>query len=224
MLERDRSLRTVVPHAVQAEHHHPGDPEEEDVVAGRQHAGRIELRQIVGRLGPAQRGHRPQPGREPRVEHVGVLRPPLAAGRFLVRPDTHRLAVRAVPDRDAMSPPQLARDGPVVHVVDPVEVALGHLRRVDLHPAVPHGVARGLRQRLDLHPPLQRQARLDHRVAARTVPHRVHVGALLRHDATLLTQCRHDGRPGLEPVHALERSVRGDHTALVHDRRHVQVC
>ena len=70
-----------------AEHHHPGHPEEQDVVAGHQHRGRIELRQVVGVVGPAQGGERPQRRREPGVEHVGVLLPP--SGGVSSRSDAH---------------------------------------------------------------------------------------------------------------------------------------
>ena len=106
---------------VQPEHHHPDDPEEQDVVPGDQHRGRVERLQGVGLLRPAHGRERPHPGGEPGVQHVRVLCPALA-GRFLIRPDTTDLAVRSVPDRDPVPPPQLPGDAPVVHVVDPVEV------------------------------------------------------------------------------------------------------
>ena len=35
--------------------------------------GRVEVREVVGLVGPAERGERPQAGAEPGVEHVGVL-------------------------------------------------------------------------------------------------------------------------------------------------------
>ena len=76
-------------------------------------------------------------------------------------PDAHRLAVGAVPDRDAVAPPQLAGDAPVVHVVDPGEPAGLQAGRVNHGVAVANRVAGGLGQRLDLDPPLQRQPRLD---------------------------------------------------------------
>src|SRR3712207_8479916 len=50
--------------------------------------------------------------REPGVEHVLVLVPALAGRRGLVRADAHGLAVRAVPHRDPVAPPQLAGDAP----------------------------------------------------------------------------------------------------------------
>src|SRR5690606_2398166 len=102
-----------------------------------------------------------------------------AAGRLLVGADADDLAVRAVPDRDAVAPPQLPRDASVVQVVDPVEVALLHLLRMDLDPAVADRVTGGLGERADLDPPLHGQARLDGGLAARAVADGVDVGALL---------------------------------------------
>ncbi len=216
--ERDGVEGRDAVHRVQAEHHHPGDPEEDDVVAGEQDVGRVELLQVRGPLRPAQGGEGPQRRGEPGVQDVGVLGPALAGRRGLVRADADRLAAGAVPDRDAVAPPQLARDAPVVHVVDPVEVALGHLPRVDRHPAVAHRVAGGPGQRLDLDPPLERQPRLDGGPAARAVPDGVDVGALLGDDPALLAQRADDRRARLEAVQALERPVHGDDAALVHDR------
>ena len=55
---------------LQAHHDHARDPEEDDVEAGHQHAGRIERLQLARLLRPAERRERPQRGGEPRVEHV----------------------------------------------------------------------------------------------------------------------------------------------------------
>src|SRR5690606_6344382 len=110
----------------------------------------------------------------------------LAAGRLLVRADAHHFAVRAVPDRDAVAPPQLSRDAPVVHVVDPREVPLGHLRWFDTDPTIAHRITGRLGQRAGVDEPLQAQPRLDRGVAPGAVPDRVHVRALLLHDAPLL--------------------------------------
>src|SRR5829696_2087616 len=97
-------------------------------------------------------------------EHVGVLLP--ALGWYLVGTDADGFAACAVPDRDAMAPPQLTRDAPVVHVVDPAEPAGLQAGRVNHGVAVAHRVAGGLGQRLDLDPPLHRQPRLDDLAAA----------------------------------------------------------
>ena len=57
----------------QPEHDHPGDPEEENVVAGLKHGCRVEEVQIVVLIGPTESRMRPQTGREPGIEHVRVL-------------------------------------------------------------------------------------------------------------------------------------------------------
>ena len=58
---------------MQAHHHHPGDPEEDDVEAGDQGVGGIEPAQVLRLFGPAQGRERPQGGGEPGVEDVLVL-------------------------------------------------------------------------------------------------------------------------------------------------------
>jgi hypothetical protein len=60
-------------HELQPHHDHPGDPEEDDVEAGDQHVGRIELAQAIGLIGPAECREGPQRGAEPGVEYVFVL-------------------------------------------------------------------------------------------------------------------------------------------------------
>ena len=67
------------PGQLDAEHHHPGDPEEDDVVAGLHDRRRVvasRSRRVVVR--PAEGRERPQPGAEPGVEDVRIL---LAARR-----------------------------------------------------------------------------------------------------------------------------------------------
>ena len=171
--------------------------------------------QVRGVVRPAQGGERPQGRGEPGVEHVGVLAPAVTGGRFLVRADAAHLALGPVPDRDPVPPPQLAADAPVVHVVDPGEVAGRHLRRVQPHPVIADRVPGRLGQRCDPDEPLQGQPRLDGGAAALAVPDRVQVGPLLGHDPPHLAQRVHHRRAGLEPVQALERPVHGDHAALV---------
>src|SRR5262249_59196437 len=52
----------------------------------------------------------------------------------------------AMPDRDPMPPPELAADAPVALFTQPVEVALGIARRMDLDAARGHRVHRLLRE------------------------------------------------------------------------------
>ena len=74
---------------LEPEHHHPGDPEEDDVVAGLHHRRRV-VGRVVGRVvRPAEGRERPQPRAEPGVEDVRVL---LELGR---RPAADGAGVRA---------------------------------------------------------------------------------------------------------------------------------
>jgi hypothetical protein len=86
---------------------------------------------------------------------------------------------------------------------------------MDPHPPVPDRVTGRLGQRCDVDEPLQRQPRLHHRGAALAVPDGVQVRPPLGDDPALLTQRGDHRGPCLEPVQALERTVRGDHAAVV---------
>ena len=96
-------------------------------------------------------------------------------------------------------------------------------RRVHADPAVPDRVAGRLGQRADLDEPLQREPGLDGGTAPAAVPDGVHVGPALGHYPALFPERGEHGRPGLEPVQAEERPVRGDDGAVVHDRQAGQV-
>ncbi len=65
-----------------------------------------------------------------------------------------------------MSPPQLARDAPVVNVAHPLEVGLGVILRHELDVAVLDHFDGAVGQRLNLHEPLRRKPRLDDGLAA----------------------------------------------------------
>ncbi len=208
-----------VGHRVEAEHHHPGDPEEDDVVAGDHDAGRVEPAQVLGVVRPAQRRERPQGRREPGVENVGILCPAVAGRRFLAGADAHHLTVRAVPDRDPVAPPELPADAPVVHVVDPLEVAGLHGLRVDGDATVAHGITGRLGQWRHPDEPLRRQPRLDDRVATRAVADGMDVRSPLGDDPALFAQGSHDRGAGLEAVQSLEGAGRGNDAAAVHDRQ-----
>ena len=71
-VERFDRVAVLIFHEVQAHHHHPGDPEEDDVKTGDEHIGLVIFCQFR-RLGwPAERGEGPERRREPGVEHVLV--------------------------------------------------------------------------------------------------------------------------------------------------------
>ena len=156
----------------QGHHDHAGDPEEDDVVAGHQHAGGVEGVQFRRLLRPAEGAEGPQRGGKPRVQHVVVLAQRHVLGQPALGP---RLGFAAphvdvagvvVPRRNPMPPPLLAADAPVLDVAHPREVHVLVLLRHELDGAVLHRFDGRLRERGDLHEPLRRQPRLDDRLRA----------------------------------------------------------
>ncbi len=93
---------------------------------------------------------------------------------------------------------------------------------LDRDPTVAYGVAGRLGELLDPDEPLQRQARLDHRVATRAVTDRVHVRPLFGDDAPLRPQRLGDGAARLLPGHPPERAIDGDPGSLIHNVDHRQ--
>ncbi len=71
-MERDFGFAVFVFHELQAHHHHPGDPEEDDVKAGHENVGFVIAREFRRLLRPAQCRERPKGGGEPCVEDVRV--------------------------------------------------------------------------------------------------------------------------------------------------------
>ena len=125
-MEDDVAEGNVI-HELAAGHDHARDPEEDDVGCGAEVGRRVVAGEVGGLVGPAERREGPEPGREPGVENVGVLRDRLGTGAAL-RAFRRRLgrgpfvAARAGVDGDAMPPPDLAGDAPVTDVLHPVEV------------------------------------------------------------------------------------------------------
>ena len=85
-------------------------------------------------------------------------------------------AVIAVPDGDAVAPPQLTRDAPRADVFHPVEEAPLLPLRDDRRATLAHRLHRGLGQRLHVDEPLGGDARLDVGMAALAGAHGVEVG------------------------------------------------
>src|SRR3546814_16723137 len=101
-----------------AHHHHPGDPEEDDVEPGDQHVPGIVALQLRRLIRPAKSGKGPEGGGEPGVQHVlvagelDVVTEPLprSGPRRPPRPLAHHRAAWAVPSRALLPPPTLQPD------------------------------------------------------------------------------------------------------------------
>ena len=104
-------------HQLEAGPDHPVLPEPDDLARRRVDVARVVRRELGRLVRPAERRKRPQRRREPRVENVGVTRQrdpgARALLRLLLRGRADRLAVRRRPDRELVTPPELARQAPV---------------------------------------------------------------------------------------------------------------
>src|SRR3990172_11006343 len=100
---------------------HPVLPEADDLARGRVDVSRVvagELRRLVR---PAERRVWPERGREPGVEDIGLaleLRRAAFSARAGLVHGHRRVPVRAVPDRELMAPPELARDAPIGRLLE----------------------------------------------------------------------------------------------------------
>ena len=171
-----------VPHELEPEHDHPGDPEEDDVEAGNQHRGRVEGAQPRVVLRPAERREGPEGRGVPGVEHVripaqrgivghAVLHPHLV----LTAPDVH-VSVGVVPGGNPVSPPDLAADAPVLNVPHPLEVGLRPMLGHESDCAAFDGFYGGLGEGSGPDEPLIRQIGLDHGLGPVASRHDVTVG------------------------------------------------
>ncbi len=191
--ERDLA-RELEPH-----HHHAGDPEEDDLARRRQEVGRIEGAQLRRVVGPAERREGPQRRGEPGVEDVLVLaRRGVAVGTTLGLRlgDDDLAAFVAVPDRQPVSPPQLARDAPRPDVAHPVEIDALPLLGDDPHLVALDDLDRRLRELVHAAEPLQGDQRLDALAGAVREGHRVRVLPLAA-DPALIAQGGDDRLPGI---------------------------
>ena len=150
---------------------HAADPETDDVIAGDEGVGGVEILQILAVLvRPAQRAEGPQGRREPGIQRIGVLgqlaAAALGAGAGCGLCHHGLAAVIAVPCRDLVAPPQLAADAPVAGVLHPVHIVLGEALGHKLDLALLHALDGRLCQRLHLDEPLLGHHRLDGGVAA----------------------------------------------------------
>ncbi len=104
-----------------------------------------------------------------------------------------------------MSPPQLARDAPVVNVAHPLEIRFGVVLGDKLDLALLDGCDGAVGQRLDLDEPLRRQARLDDGLAAVALAERHNVIFRADQEAACLQICQ-NFLPRLEAVEAFVRA------------------
>ena len=172
-------------------------------------------------LRPALRGKGPQLRAEPGVQHVLVLVHVMAAALGahvgVLGKGVLPAAVLAVEHGDAVAPPQLAADAPILEVLHPGGVGLRPARGVEGDLAGVDGVERRSLELVDGDEPLLGQPRLQRGVA--TVA--VHDGVIEFVDMieqVVLLKPLDDGLAALVAVHASKLAVALDnHRVLVKD-------
>ena len=170
-------------HEVQPHHHHPGDPEEDDIETGDQHIGGIVTAQLRRLLGPAEGRERPQGRREPSIEHIGiagqvhrlaVVRAGRGACLLLGKLDEDR-PVGPVPSGNLVPPPDLPGYAPGLDVVHPFVVRLRPIPWNETGAPLLHRRDRRTGQGLRVDEPLVHQPRLDDHAGTVAVGHHHHV-------------------------------------------------
>ena len=125
------------------------------------------------------------------------------ADRFVLCLRDEHLAVRTVPGRNLVTPPELARDAPRLDVFHPLEVGLLPVLRHERGFAQTHGRNRRLRQLLGVDVPLIRQIGFDDRAGAVAVRHHVRVRLDLVEEAEIF-EARDDRLARGEAIHAIK--------------------
>ena len=196
-------------------HDHAGDPEEDDVGAGDQIVGGVVVFDfgVVGVADSVEDRDGPEPRREPGVQHilvlaqvgelqrgVAALRAGLFEGLFGGRGDDES-ALGQIPRRDALPPPQLTRDAPVLDVLHPVAVGVLVLFGDEADLVLHDGLRGGLGQLLHREEPLHRELRFDGHARTLRVSDVVRVGLDLLEQAGLV-EILLDLAADVETVHA----------------------
>ena len=169
---------------------HSRDPEEDDVVCGHEQRVGVKIIQIRRFIGKTERRKGPKRAAEPSIEHVFVLlQNRMSALEALFRSalgDLHMPAFFAVVSGNAMSPPKLTGNAPILDVFHPIKVDFGKTIGDKFGFFLAHGLNCGFGERLHLDEPLLGNDRLDRAVAAIAMPDVVSIILYLDHEAARL--------------------------------------
>ena len=217
----DNVLKRHLVQEVQRAHDHAGDPQRDDVARGDQRRRGVMSLEQLRLLRPALRGESPQLRAEPGVQHVLVLvhvmTAALGAHIGVLGKSVLPAAVLAVEHGDAVAPPQLAANAPVLKVLHPGGVGLRPARGVEGNLTGVNGVKRRPLELVNGHKPLLGQPRLKRGVAAVAVHDGV-IEVLHVIEQVVLLEPLDDGLAALVAVHAGELAVAlDDHRVFVED-------
>ena len=212
-------------------HNHSGNPEEDDIGTGYEVGSGIIVFDFVvsGVVDAIEKRDGPQPRREPSVEAVAVLAQVVdceVAVSALFLGERERLVGSLGNDisalweeigRDAVSPPELAADTPVLDILHPVAIGVLVFRRIEFQFIVHHGSEGNLGKMFHLQEPLHREFRLDSHICSLAEAHLVGVRLNLFNQALLL-QVDFDLLAHIEAVHAhIEHSLLVESAVIVED-------
>ena len=217
----DDVLKRHLVQEIQRTHDHAGDPQRDDVSCGDECRRGVMTLEQLRLLRPALRGEGPQLRAKPGVQHVLVLMHVMAtalgAHVGILGQGVLPTAVLAVEHGDAVAPPQLAANAPVLEILHPGGIGLCPARGVEGDLAGVDGVERRPFELVDGHEPLLGQPRLQGGVATVAVHDGVIVLVDVVEQVVLLEPLDH-GLAALVAVHAAKLAVAlDDHRVLVKD-------
>ena len=123
-----------------------------------------------------------------------------------------------------MTPPQLTRNTPIVHVIYPLEVTRCKFCRFNLYATIANSISCCLCKRCNFDEPLLRKSWLNSCIATRTVTNCVNVWTLFSNDATQLFQLCNNCHTCIKAIHAIEFCAGAIHDAVLihnHNKRNV---
>jgi hypothetical protein len=213
-------LERHLPRELEPHHHHAGNPESEDIPTGDKHRGRIKRLQIgcLSRANPRwKKATKPTKTRYPtRPDLESNASPRRKKGKRWVRPRSQTpFAITTGVDRDAMAPPDLTANAPVLNVGEPTVVLVAPRFGRKLRPPIRHGLQGFLGKGFHLDEPLLGIIRLHDRAATVAMAHVVFVGLGLDQQSAffqILPRCACG--PRIDPCscrvrHSRSRSRRG---------------
>ena len=194
-------------HEMNAHHHHPGDPEEDDIRSRDQHIAGIVFLKLRRFLRPANRGKRPKRAGKPGIQHILIARQRHGCAVFRARRclsfffgmGNENLAIRRIPGGDLVAPPKLAGNAPRLNIAHPGKESIFELLGRKHGLAGFHGANGRSRQRFRIHIPLYGEARFNRHARTLTMRDHMRMGFDLL-DQLQFLKPRHNRLAGREAI------------------------
>ncbi len=155
---------------VQRTHNHARDPKGDDVTSRNEHFCRVVALQLLRMVRPSLRRKWPKLRGKPCVKDVLVLANmmPMAFRALyrIVHTSVFPTTVIAIKHRNAMAPPKLSADAPILQIFHPCQVRLRPARRMERDLTISDGLRRSLLELVDSNEPLLRKPWLQCRITA----------------------------------------------------------